>query len=203
MWRAGIREIWDLDEVKVYGYCGNCSCVKPDAGPDAATVCQPISTAKLTAVTAGGTWTPIGSPANPSVASIDASGNITGLNAAGTYKFVYSVTAGAQTCTDTAQVVVNAKPAILDGTATICAGETVDLTSKITGYDALLSPKWTVATANGTPVNNAASVKPTTPTTYVLVAQNANGCKDTTNVMVTVNPKLATQTKPWPVWPTS
>ena len=31
-------------------------CVKPNAGPDAAAVCQPIATAKLTAVTVGGTW---------------------------------------------------------------------------------------------------------------------------------------------------
>ena len=164
-------------------------CVKPNAGLDAATICQPTSTAKLTAVTAGGTWAPIGSPANPSAATINASGNISGLTAAGTYKFVYSVTGGGIICTDTAQVMVNAKPVITDGTATICAGETVDLTSQITGYAALLSPAWTVATAGGTAVTTPTAVKPTTTTTFVLVAQNANGCKDTANVVVTVNPK--------------
>ena len=164
-------------------------CVKPNAGPDAAAVCQPTATAKLTAVTTGGTWAPIGSPANPSAASIDANGNITGLNAAGTYKFVYSVTGGGQTCTDTAQVVVNAKPNIADGSATICAGESVDLTTKITNYNTYLSPVWTVGTAGGTAVATPSSVKPTGTTTYVLVAQNAAGCKDTANVVVTVNAK--------------
>ncbi|MBB3842177.1 putative repeat protein (TIGR01451 family) [Runella defluvii] len=164
-------------------------CVKPNAGADAASVCQPTSTAKLTAVTTGGTWAPIGSPANPSAATIDANGNISGLNAAGTYKFVYSVTSGGQTCTDTAQVVVLAKPVIADGSATICAGESVDLTSKITNYNTYLSPVWTVGTAGGTAVATPSSVKPTGTTTYVLVAQNAAGCKDTANVVVTVNPK--------------
>ena len=164
-------------------------CVKPNAGADAANVCQPTSTAKLTAVTTGGTWAPIGSPANPSAATIDASGNISGLNAAGTYKFVYSITSGGQTCTDTAQVIVLAKPVIADGSATICAGESVDLTSKITNYNTYLSPVWTVGTANGTAVATPSSVKPTGTTTYVLVAQNAAGCKDTANVVVTVNPK--------------
>ncbi len=143
----------------------------------------------MTAVTTGGTWAPIISPANPSAATIDANGNITGLSAAGTYKFVYSVTGGGITCTDTAQVVVNAKPVIADGAATICAGETVDLTSKITSYSTLLSPVWTVATAGGTAVATPTAVKPAVTTTYVLVAQNAAGCKDTANVVVTVNPK--------------
>ena len=164
-------------------------CVKPNAGPDAAAVCQPTSTAKLTALTTGGTWAPIGSPANPSAASIDANGNITGLNAAGTYRFVYSITSGGQTCTDTAQVVVNAKPNIADGSATICAGESVNLTSRITNYATYLSPVWTVGTASGTTVATPTSVKPTGTTTYVLVAQNAAGCKDTANVVVTMNPK--------------
>ena len=146
--------------------------MKPDAGPDAAAVCQPTTTAKLTAVTTGGTWAPIISPANPSAASIDVNGNITGLSAAGTYQFVYSVTGGGETCTDTAQVVVNAKPVIADGAATICAGETVDLTSKITDYSTLLSPVWTVATADGTAVATPTAVKPAVTTTYVLVAMS-------------------------------
>jgi|GEM_PF-1257362 len=164
-------------------------CVKPNAGPDAASVCQPTSTAKLTAVTAGGTWAPISSPANPSVATIDVNGNITGLNSAGTYRFVYSVTSGGQTCTDTAQVVVNAKPNIVSTNATICGGEAADLTSKITSYATYASPVWTISTPSGTAVTTPTSVKPTTTTTYVLIAQNAAGCKDTAQVVVTVNAK--------------
>jgi Domain of unknown function DUF11 len=160
-------------------------CVKPNAGTDAAAICQPNTTAKLTAVTTGGTWS--AQTGNPATATIDNNGNITGLSTAGTYKFIYSVTGGGITCTDTAQVVVNAKPVIADGTAIICAGESVDLTSKITSYGTYLSPVWTVATASGTAVATPTAVKPTTTTTYVLVAQNALGCKDTANVVVTVN----------------
>ena len=160
-------------------------CVKPNAGTDAASICQPVSTAKLTAVTAGGTWS--AQTGNPATATIDVNGNITGLSTAGTYKFIYSVTGGGITCTDTAQVTVNAKPVIADGTATICAGESVDLTSKITNYATYLSPVWTIATASGTAVSTPTAVKPTATTTYVLVAQNALGCKDTANVVVTVN----------------
>ncbi len=162
-------------------------CVKPNAGTDAAAVCQPVATAKLTAVTTGGTWG--AQTGNPATATIDNNGNITGLSTAGTYKFIYSVTGGGITCTDTAQVVVNAKPTITDGTATICAGVSVDLTTKITSYATYLSPVWTVATAGGTAVTTPTAVKPTATTTYVLVAQNALGCKDTANVVVTVNAK--------------
>jgi large repetitive protein len=164
-----------------------CPCVKPNAGPDAVAVCQPTSTSKLTAVTTGGTWAPQAN--NPSAAIIDANGNISGLNAAGTYKFIYSVTGAGNTCTDTAQVVVNAKPKITDGTAAICAGESLDLTAKITGYATLLNPKWTINTTTGAAVTTPTAVKPTSNTIYVLVAQNNNGCKDTANVAVTVNPK--------------
>ncbi|MDF7819373.1 hypothetical protein P1X15_17275 [Runella sp. MFBS21] len=84
-------------------------CTKPNAGSDVS-ICAPATTAKLTAVTAGGTWSPIGSPANPATATINSSGNVSGLTANGIYRFVYTVSAGGQTCTDTAQVIRNAKP---------------------------------------------------------------------------------------------
>ncbi|MFN8344662.1 MAG: SdrD B-like domain-containing protein [Spirosomataceae bacterium] len=114
------------------------------------------------------------------------------LITAGTkYYAVVVNTTGDPTCADTAfvQLIINAKPTIADGNATICAGEAVDLTSKITNYNTYLSPVWTIGTAGGTAVATPTSVKPTTTTTYVLVAQNAAGCKDTAQVVVTVNPK--------------
>jgi len=112
------------------------------------------------------------------------------LTTAGTkYYAVIVNTTGDVTCADTAfvQLVVNAKPTIANGTATICEGETVDLTSKITNYATLLSPVWTVA--GGATVATPKSVSPTATTTYVLVAQNDAGCKDTAEVVVTVNSK--------------
>ncbi len=91
-------------------YVENCTqCVKPDAGPDVS-ICAPATTAQLTAVTPSGTWSVIGSPANPAEATINASGNVTGMTANGTYRFVYSITSGGQVCTDTAQVVRSPKP---------------------------------------------------------------------------------------------
>ncbi|MBB3842159.1 hypothetical protein FHS57_006190, partial [Runella defluvii] len=83
----------------------NCVCIKPNAGNDVS-VCAPVTTAKLTAITTGGTWVPIGSPANPAAATIDANGNVTGMTVAGTYRFVYSVSG--LNCTDTVAVRVNA-----------------------------------------------------------------------------------------------
>ncbi|WP_162793559.1 SdrD B-like domain-containing protein [Runella rosea] len=114
------------------------------------------------------------------------------LTIAGTkYYAVVVNTTGDITCADTAfvQLVVNAKPSIADGSATICAGESVNLTAQITNYAIYLNPVWTVATANGTTVATPTVVKPTATTTYVLVAENAAGCKDTANVVVTVTPK--------------
>ncbi|AXE17335.1 hypothetical protein DR864_06115 [Runella rosea] len=116
----------------------------------------------------------------------------TALTTAGTkYYAVIINTTGDSTCADTAFVTltVNAKPIIADGAATICEGETVDLTSKIIDYASLLNPTWTIATAGGTSVSTPTNVSPITTTTYVLVAENASGCKDTASVVVTVNPK--------------
>ena len=116
----------------------------------------------------------------------------TALTTAGTKYYAVRVSnAGDATCSDTAYVrlVVNAKPAIANGTAAICSGESVDLTSKIASYATYQSPVWSIGTAGGTAVTNPTVVKPTATTTYILVAQNATGCKDTAQVVVTVNAK--------------
>ncbi len=162
-------------------------CVKPNAGPDVA-ICAPTTTAKLTAVTAGGTWTPIASPANPSAASIDASGNVSGMTAVGTYRFVYSVTSGGQTCTDTASVVRNAKPVAGPDQTLACANPATNtLTTSTTlapspagGVFTQLGTTPAAATVNGNSVSGM-SVAGTYQFVYTL-----NGCTDT--VAVTVQP---------------
>ena len=83
---------------------------------------------------------------------------------------------------------VNAKPLITDATTTICNGTTVNLTSLITNYGTLSNPVWTLSTVGGTSIPNPAAVVPNATLTYVLVAANVSGCKDTANVVVTVNP---------------
>ncbi|WP_273214633.1 SdrD B-like domain-containing protein [Runella zeae] len=77
--------------------------LKPNAGNDVS-VCLPATTAQLTAVTPSGTWAP--DTANPTAATIDNAGNVSGLTVAGTYKFIYTL----NSCSDTAQVIVKTKP---------------------------------------------------------------------------------------------
>ena len=94
-------------------------------------------------------------------------------------------------CKDTADVVVtvNPKPVIADAATTICNGASVDLTGLIINYASYTSPVWTLTTVGGTAVTTPTSVTPSLTTTYVLVAENGSGCKDTADVVVTVNPK--------------
>ena len=93
-------------------------------------------------------------------------------------------------CKDTADVVVtvNPKPVIADAATTICNGATVNLTSLITNYGSYTNPVWTMTTVGGTAVATPTAVSPAVTTTYVLVAENGSGCKDTADVVVTVNP---------------
>ena len=102
----------------------------------------------------------------------------------------YVLVADAGGCKDTAQVVVNvnARPVITDASTAICNGTSVDLTSLITSYGTYSNPVWTLSTVGGTSIPNPAAVTPNATLTYVLVAENGSGCKDTANVVVTVNP---------------
>ena len=83
---------------------------------------------------------------------------------------------------------VNPKPVIADAATTICNGATVNLTNLITSYATYSNPVWTMTTVGGTAVSTPTAVTPSVTTTYVLVAENGSGCKDTANVVVTVNP---------------
>ena len=165
----------------------NC-CTKPAAGNDQIACAGTSATLTGTSPTTG-TWSaqagnPVGATLSTTSAGVATVNFAT--TASGTYKFIYNI---GSSCEDTMSVVVNAKPVIVDGSATICAGTNVDLTSKITDYVSLRNPIWTVSTAGGTVVSTATSVAPSTNTTYVLVAENAAGCKDTANVVVTVTAK--------------
>jgi hypothetical protein len=156
-------------------------CVKPNAGNDQA-VCSPATTAKLTAVTAGGTWAPIGSPTNPAPATIDAFGNVAGMAVNGTYRFVYSVTSGGQTCTDTAQVVRLASPLVGLPDYDICPGEILTFGFQgLTGVTYL----WNTGAVTAT-----VSVSPTVTTTYsVIVTSVSTGCVSKDTLQVVVHPK--------------
>ncbi|GAB4029066.1 SdrD B-like domain-containing protein [Spirosoma gilvum] len=75
------------------------NCVKPNAGTDVR-ICAPTTSATVAAAANGQTWS--AQAGNPTSATITQAGQITGMTATGTYKFILSAGMG---CTDTVQVV--------------------------------------------------------------------------------------------------
>ncbi|MCJ8292312.1 MAG: PKD domain-containing protein [Flavobacteriales bacterium] len=93
----------------------------------------------------------------------------------------YTVTGMANGCTNTDQVTVTVTPlpsVVATGTATICAGlSTTMVATGATSYS------WD----NGAGTNASATVSPTSTTTYT-VTGTTNGCTNTTQVTITVDP---------------
>lgn len=82
---------------------------------------------------------------------------------------------------------INTKPSIADVGTAICNGSTVDLTAQIPGYGSLANPAWTETSVTGTPVATPTAVTPNTTIAYFLVEVSGAGCRDTAQVLVTVN----------------
>ncbi|MBL7689949.1 MAG: Ig-like domain-containing protein, partial [Flavipsychrobacter sp.] len=83
------------------------------------------STVSLTHTVSGGSW----SSANPSVASIDASGIVTGVTI-GSTTITYSLSAG---CYKTATIAVQPLPATISGATSLCEGSSTTLSNTTTG----------------------------------------------------------------------
>jgi uncharacterized protein YjdB len=135
-----------------------------------AAVCEG-SSVTLANASAGGTWT----VADPSVATIDAMGSVTGI-AAGTTT-VYYETGG---CLGFRNITVNAAPAASTGTTVLCAGSTA-LVSNTTPGGNWSSSNTTVATIDTTGMVNGIAAG-TTSINYTL----PTGCSS--SLSVTVNP---------------
>ncbi len=75
--------------------------------------------------------------------------------------------------------------------STICIGQTIDLTTNIFSCDTSnMQYTWT-ANNQQLSTNNQITVNPSQTTTYTLIGENTfNGLKDTTQVTITVRPKL-------------
>jgi len=101
-----------------------------------------------------------------------------------TGSITYTVTGiSAQGCSASDQVTIVANPipvAIAGNDLTICAGGQITLTGS-----GAMSYNWDQGVINGTPFSPAVS------TTYTLTATDANGCSNTDQVFVTVNPAPA------------
>ena len=163
---------------------------KPNAGVDKTVTCLtsfPSGTATMAAIGTG-TWTE--QTGNPGTSIITASSTsnttITDFSAAGTYKFIWND----GSCTDTASVIVTAKPnAGIDQTVTCVTLPAGTATMAATG-----TGTWTAQTGNpGTATITTASSPTTTITTFFAAGTYkfiwTNGtCTDTAYITVTAKP---------------
>ena len=161
----------------------------PDAGPDQTVSCAilPGGTATM-AATGAGTWTAMGT--NPGTATITAPASptttITTFSTAGTYSFIWT---NASNCSDTANVIVTAKPDA-GPDQNICQYTTATMAATGTGT-------WTAAAGNP---SVAAITTPTSPTTtitalnapgpYNFIWTNASNCSDTVTILVSTQPQI-------------
>jgi PKD repeat protein len=158
---------------------------KPNAGSDR-TVCQ-FQTATMTGVTfTGGTvWS--AQTGNPTAATITNTASptttITGLNTAGTYR--YLLTSTANNCIDTALVRVNAKPNA-GVNKTVCQFQTATMSATASSgasWSALVSNPST-ATITNTATANTTITNLATAGSYSLLWTSSLGCSDTAVVIV-------------------
>jgi|GEM_PF-3349356 len=158
---------------------------KPNAGPNQTVGCVRLPGGSATmAGTGTGTWT--AQAGNPGTATITTASSptttITTFSAAGTYNFIW--TNGG--CTDTAAVVITAKPNA-GSDQTICQYTNTALAATGTGT-------WTAAASNPTVVTITNATSPTTSVTGFNVAGaysfywSNGGCSDTVNITVSAKP---------------
>ncbi len=134
-------------------------------------------------ITAGGTWSSL----NPSIATIDASGNVTGVSA-GKATINYTVT-NSNGCVTTvsADVTVFALPVVpaITGNVSVCVNSTITL-SNTTAGGTWSSDNTSVATIDD--VSGLVTGKASGTANISYVVANSNGCITTVNKQITVNP---------------
>ncbi|MBL7692828.1 MAG: hypothetical protein JNM41_14640, partial [Flavipsychrobacter sp.] len=128
----------------------------------------------LSASVSGGTWT----SSNTGIATIgSASGVVTGV-AAGTVTISYAVSGG---CTGTAIYTVNALPATISGTLSVCVGATTSLSSA-TGGGTWSSSSTGIATIGSTGIVSGVAAGTAT------ISYTVSGCRRTAVVTVSALP---------------
>ncbi|MES2702624.1 MAG: Ig-like domain-containing protein [Bacteroidota bacterium] len=133
-------------------------------------VCTGLTTT-LTNTTAGGAWST--ASAN---ASIDGGGIVTGISG-GTATITYTTVAG---CIKTAEVTVNALPAVISGTLQVCEGLTTSLSNADAGGG------WTSGTTSVATIDAAGVATGIIAGTTIITYMLPTGCINTD--VVTVNP---------------
>ena len=143
------------------------------------TVCQGSSTT-LSDGSSGGVW----STSNAAVASINASGMVTGVSG-GTATITYSVTNGCGTATTTTSVTVTSSPSAgsITGTTTFCQGTSSTLSDGVSG-GTWSSANGSIASVNASGVVTGISAG-TTSISYTVVTSCGTAA---TGISVTINP---------------
>lgn len=139
------------------------------------------STITLTDATAGGVWS---SSASTSIATISASGVVTGVSA-GTTTITYSVTTNGCVGTATKVITINAIPTVaaIGGASSVCVGATTTLTDATASGVWSSSASTSIATINASGVVTGVGVGSTTITYTV----TTNGCVGTATKSVSIN----------------
>jgi uncharacterized repeat protein (TIGR01451 family) len=161
------------------------------------TICGTENTAKLEAAGNGNTWAALAG--NPTNATIDQNGNVTGVLAYGTYSFLIQNT----TCKDTARVIKRALIAFqVEAISVTCNVATPNNDGKLVlnGYPAGAKADYSEGTtytgsktystasaipAGGVIVNNLSNPSGNAGTTYTVRVWDSNGCY--TDRQVTIN----------------
>lgn len=137
------------------------------------------TSATLSGTPTGGGW----SSSNPSVANIDATGQYAGYTA-GTATMTYAMGTG---CYSTAEVTINAVPASITGTMSICEGTNTTLSTTTTG-GSWSSSNTAVATVGSTGIVNGIAAGNAT------ITYTQGGCSTTANLTVQAIPSAISGT---------
>ncbi|MES2703249.1 MAG: Ig-like domain-containing protein [Bacteroidota bacterium] len=142
------------------------------------------ATITLANLASGGTW----SSSTPARATIDVNdGYVTGVSA-GTTTITYTITATG--CIRTITMTVNALPAAIGGTLSVCIGSTTNLTNATSGGAAWTSSNGSVATVGSSSGVVTGVAAGNADITYTLTT----GCYSTANVTVNALPAVITGT---------
>lgn len=136
-------------------------------------------TTQLACATPGGTW----SSATPTVATINATGLVTGVTAGATSVITYTVSLGGCSSSNTVTITVNEMPivAAITGTLNVCSGLTTQLNN------ATLGGVWTSASTGIATINAAGLVSGVSVgSSNISYAVTTNGCTTTVNETVSV-----------------
>jgi uncharacterized repeat protein (TIGR01451 family) len=152
-------------------------CVKPKAGNDTSSACK--TTIKLKAALTDESWSFLSSNVG-TTATIDQSGNVAGMTASGTYRFLLTTTTGG--CKDTVAVTKNTY------TVTPIADDNICIGQKITfGFQPSTTTTYLWSTGATTPT---IMVSPKTTTDYsVTLTSSISKCSVSDTVKIVVTPK--------------